>query len=228
VARRKGGVISPLLANLYLHYAFDLWMIREFPDIPFERYADDVICHCGSEHQAMHLKDAIAQRFATCQLELHPQKTKVVYCKAWNRTGKYPIVRFDFLGYSFQPRLVKSKKGTFFVGFNPAISSRAATAIRRTMRSWGLHRKSDLSLEQIARRVNPVLRGWITYYGVYFRSVLHRVLSHLDMYLSRWAMMKYKSLRQRQRHAGRWVRNIALRQPTLFAHWEAFQRVAGL
>ncbi len=115
------GVVSPTLANLYLHYAFDLWMVRNFPDIPFERYADDVICHCRNEQQAARLKDAIAERFATCFLMLHPQKTKIAYCKSNGRPGNYPIVQFDFLGYTFRPRLVKSRSGKFFVGFNPEV-----------------------------------------------------------------------------------------------------------
>ncbi len=159
----QGGVVSPILANLYLHYAFDLWMGREFPDIPFERYADDVICHCSSEAQALRLKDAIEQRFATCYLTLHPQKTKVAYCRDDRRQITYPTVQFDFLGYTFKPRWVKGKSGDVFVGFNPGISPKSATAIRQTMRDWRLHHRSELSLEDIARRVNPVLRGWINY-----------------------------------------------------------------
>ena len=162
----QGGVASPLLANLYLHYAFDCWMKREYPSIPYERYADDIICHCRSEAQARHLKESIERRLAVCRLELNPQKTKIAYCKDANRQGTYPIVQFDFLGYSFQPRLVKSTAGEFFVGFNPAISPKSAKTIRQAMRSWRFHRHSDLTLEEIARRVNPVLRGWLAYYEV--------------------------------------------------------------
>ena len=220
------GVISPLLANLFLHYAFDLWMGRKFPDIPFERYADDVICHCRSEAQAKHLKASIEERLATWRLELHPQKTKIVFCKSGSRTGSSPSVQFDFLGYSFRPRLSRSRDGRFFVGFNPAISPKSARSIRQIMRSWRFHRRSDLSLEQIATKVNPVLRGWINYYGSYFRSVLYRVMAHFDAYLSRWAMNKYKKLKQHRRRAARWIRGIASRQPDLFAHWGAFRSAA--
>jgi group II intron reverse transcriptase/maturase len=223
----QGGVISPLLANLYLHYAFDLWMVREFPNIPFERYADDVICHCRSEAQAVLLKTAIEQRFATCYLTLHPQKTKIAYCKSDNRPGTYPDVQFDFLGYSFRPRQVKSKAGRFFVGFNPGISAKSATAIRQTMRNWRLHLRSDLSLEEIARMVNPVLRGWINYYGVYYRSALTTVMGHFDKILARWAMRKYKSLKRRRWNAQRWVRGVAHRQCDLFAHWRLLWAAAG-
>lgn len=218
----QGGVISPLLANLYLHYAFDSWMVREHPDIPFERYADDVICHCRSEVQAARLKDAIAERFATCFLTLHPQKTKVAYCKDDRRNHGYPTVQFDFLGYSFRPRKVKAPKGSF-VGFNPGISAKSAVAIRHEMRRWQLHLRSDLTLEQIAREVNPALRGWINYYGVYFRSALIPVIDHFDHVLSRWAMRKYKSFKHKRWSALRWVRGISWRQPKLFAHWTAFR-----
>jgi group II intron reverse transcriptase/maturase len=223
----QGGVVSPVLANLFLHYAFDVWMLRNFPDIPFERYADDVICHCRSEAQAKYLHGEIERRFATCHLELHPQKTKIVYCKAENRPGTHPVVQFDFLGYSFRPRLVKSKDGRCFVGFNPGISRKSATSICKTMRRWRVHRRSDASLEDIAREINPVVRGWIQYYGHYYRSVLRGIMDHLDTYLARWAMNKYKKLNHHLKRAHNWVRGIALRQPELFAHWAAFRRAAG-
>lgn len=215
----QGGVVSPLLANLYLHYAFDLWMGREFPTIPFERYADDVICHCRSEAQSAHLKDAIARRFATCHLELHPQKTKIAYCKNARRHRTYPTVQFDFLGYAFRPRWCRTKEGTLFIGFAPAISPKSAKAIRQTMRGWHIHHRSDLSLEEIARMVNPALRGWINYYGAYQRSALRRVFDHFNVYLFRWAMRKYKDLRRHWTRAAERVHRVQTRQPGLFAHW---------
>ncbi len=222
----QGGVVSPILANLYLHYAFDLWMVREFPSIPFERYADDAICHCCSEVQAERLKDAIARRFAACFLTLHPQKTKIAYCRDDRRQGAYPTVQFDFLGYTFRPREVRGTGGGLFFGFNPGISTKSAVAIRQTMRSWRLHRRSDLTLEEIARTVNPTIRGWINYYGAYYKTALAPVMAHFDKILSRWAMRKYKSL-MRQRNAHRWVRSVAGRQPALFAHWTSFGAAAG-
>jgi RNA-directed DNA polymerase len=215
----QGGVVSPILANLYLHYAFDLWMGREFPSIPFERYADDMICHCSSKEQASYLRDAIAKRFATCYLELHPQKTKIAYCKNARRRGTYPTVQFDFLGYSFQPRWCRDKEGKLFIGFTLAISSKAAKAIRQEMRSWHIHHRSDLSLEEIARRINPALRGWINYYGSYRRSALQRVFDALNAFLVRWAMRKYKDLRGHWMRAQEWVTCAQARQPSLFAHW---------
>ena len=223
----QGGVVSPVLANLYLHYAFDLWMDREFPNIPFERYADDVICHCSSEAQAAHLKDSIEQRFATCYLTLHPQKTKIAYCKDDRRRSTYPVVQFDFLGYSFRPRRAKGPNGKVFVGFNPGISVKSATSIRQKMRSWRFHLRSDLSLDEIAKSVNPFLRGWINYYGIYYRSVLAHVLARLDYIIARWAMRKYKSLKGRLWKAVRWVHGVAWRQTDLFIHWATYGVAAG-
>jgi len=223
----QGGVVSPILANLYLHYAFDLWMCRKFPYIPFERYADDVICHCRSEAQAAQLRTAIEQRFKACFLELHPQKTKIAYCKDERRQQLYPTVTFDFLGYEFRPRFVKGTAGKVFLGFVPAISPKAAKSIRQTMRSWSLHRRSDLSLDDIARRVNPVIRGWINYYGSYYRSALYPVFRFLNAYLSKWVMTKYKGYRHHRKHCREWVRRVERRQPKLFAHWAMLPQTTG-
>lgn len=223
----QGGVVSPLLANLYLHYGFDLWMVREFPSVPFERYADDVICHCSSEAQATHLKDAIEQRFAACSLRLHPQKTKIAYCKDDQRRGTYPVIQFDFLGYSFQPRQVKGSDGKLFVGFNPAISTKSATSIRQRIRGWRVHLRSDLALGDLAKLANPALRGWINYYGLYNRSALQRVLHHFDSVLARWAMRKYKHLNRRPWNARRLVAGLIERQADLFAHWASLGHAAG-
>lgn len=223
----QGGVISPLLANLYLHYAFDLWMTREFPSVQFERYADDVICHCYSQSQATRLRDAIAKRFKACKLELHPQKTKIAYCKDDNREGAYPDVHFEFLGYAFRPRFAKNREGEIFLAFTPAISPESAKAIRQQMRAWRLHRRNDLPIEEIASKVNPVVRGWINYYGAYRRSALYRVFAYLDTYLTRWAMAKYKDLRQFRGRARTWVGDAKRRQPGLFAHWSMLPKTLG-
>ena len=161
----QGGVISPLLANLFLHYAFDTWMQRQYPQIPFERYADDGICHCRSKAEAEGLRMAIERRFAECGLELNLQKTKIVYCKDDDRRGDYPEQKFDFLGYTFRPRRAKTRQGRFFVGFTPAISNKATKSICDAMRQWKLHRRTDKSLDELAQMINPVLRGWINYYG---------------------------------------------------------------
>jgi group II intron reverse transcriptase/maturase len=223
----QGGVISPLLANLFLHYAFDTWMQKHYPQIPFERYADDEICHCRSKAEAEGLRVAIERRFAECGLELSLQKTKIVYCKDDIRRGEYPEQKFDFLGFTFRPRRAKSRQGKFFVGFNPAISNKAAKSIRDTMRQWKLHRRSDKSLDEVAQMINPVLRGWINYYGHFYKSALYRTFQHLNNILARWASRKYKRLKEHKRRAFLWLQNRVHRQPRLFAHWQLSHAKAG-
>jgi len=211
----QGGVVSPVLANLFLHYAFDMWMQREHREIPFERYADDAVCHCQTEEQATQLKAALAQRFADCKLELHEQKTKIVYCADSNRKEKYPTVQFDFLGYSFMPRLLRGKRGCFS-GYTPAISRRAAQAIRKTMRGWRFSRRTDLGIEDLARQVNPIFRGWLRYYGFFQRSALCCIELALKDHLATWAKRKFKRLASRKK-ARRWVADVIRNRPRLFA-----------
>jgi len=223
----QGGVISPLLANLFLHYAFDTWMLRNCPRIRFERFADDVVCHCISEAQAKWLRVAIERRFAECRLELHPQKTKIVYCKDDDRRGSYPNESFDFLGFTFRARRSKNRWGKHFVNFTPAVSNKAAKSMRDTMREWRLHLRSDKSLEDLARMFNPVVRGWSNYFKSYYKSAMYPTLRHLDNILARWAMRKYRKLRGHQRRAHQWLSRIAGKQPNMFVHWQVLQAKAG-
>ncbi len=169
----QGSVVSPLLANLFLHYAFDRWRQRHYPHIPFERVADDAICHCASEAQAQELRTALARRFADCGLELHPQKTKIVYCKDDDRRGTYPEENFDFLGYTFRPRRSKNRWGKYFINFSPGVSNAAAKAIRHAIRQWQLRCRVDKQLDDLARRFNPMIRGWLTYYTGDYKSALY-------------------------------------------------------
>ncbi len=223
----QGSVISPLLANLFLHYAFDEWMRRNFETIPFERYADDIVVHCRSEKQAKWIKIVIEKRLKECRLELHPDKTKIAYCKDTFRKGNYPNEKFDFLGYTFRPRLSKSRHGDFFVSFLPAVSDEAAKSIRKTIRSWRLHRMTDKSLKDLACMFNPIIRGWVNYYGQFYKSELHPVLNQLNGSLQRWAMRKYKKLRRRKRKAFYWLGRIAKKRSYLFAHWRLTRQSAG-
>jgi RNA-directed DNA polymerase len=217
----QGGVVSPLLANLFLHYAFDVWMQRNYPRIRFERYADDAIVHCGSEEQAREVLAAIRDRFARCALELHPTKTRIVYCKDDDRLGGYEHIKFDFLGYTFQPRRAKNRWGKFFVSFLPAISTKAATTIRKTIREWQLaSTRNNQRLEDLARVVNPVVRGWLNYYGRYYRSKCVQILRHLNEALAAWVRRKYTRLRRRERASVHWLGRIARRDPGLFVHWQ--------
>jgi len=228
VAREKGtpqgGVISPLLANLFLHYAFDRWMAKQYPQVPFERYADDAIVHCRTEAEAQELWAAIAARLRECGLELHPEKTKIVYCKDANRRRKYPNEKFDFLGYTFRPRKSKNKFGKYFINFSPAISDKAVRAIRTEIRSWKLHLRSDLTLEELSRMFNPKIRGWLHYYGRYYRSAFQAPMCQLNRSLARWAYRKYKKLRGHMRRAIGWIRRISKRDPKLFAHWQMVEQ----
>ncbi|MEW6352588.1 MAG: group II intron reverse transcriptase/maturase [Thermodesulfobacteriota bacterium] len=223
----QGGVVSPLLANLFLHYTFDAWMQRHYPHIPFERYADDAVCHCRTRAEAEHLKQALEQRFVDCGLELHPEKTKIIYCQDDDRRQDYPVNSFDFLGYTFRPRRSKSRRGKYFVNFSPAVSNKAAKAIRQEVRSWKLPLRSDKSLEDLARMFNAVIRGWVNYYSAYYKSALYGTLRHIDRKLVRWATRKFKSLRGHKRRAEHWLQRIARRQPGLFAHWPLLNGQAG-
>jgi RNA-directed DNA polymerase len=223
----QGGVISPLLANLYLHYTFDEWMSRNNPGIPFERYADDGVCHCQSLEQAQALKAALQARFAECGLELHEHKTRIVYCKDDGRHGDAEDISFDFLGYTFRPRAAKNRWGKVFTSFLPAMSDKAAKGVRQTIRSWRLQLRSGATLEVLAREVNPVVRGWINYYGAFYKSALYPCLQHLEQKLVKWATHKHKRLRGHRRRAKEWLSGVASRQVGLFAHWRILYGQAG-
>jgi len=220
----QGSVISPLLANLFLHWTFDRWMAKHHPNIPFERFADDILCHCDSEPQAQNLKEALQKRFAECGLELHPQKTRIVYCKDDDRRGRYPHEKFDYLGYTFRARRSKNRWGKYFVNFSPGVSNAATKAIREEIRDWQLRCRVDKWIDDLARMFNPIIRGWLNYYGRYYKSALYPTLRHLDRRLAHWAMAKYKRLRRHRRRAEHWVRKVALRDPALFAHWPLLHR----
>jgi RNA-directed DNA polymerase len=215
----QGSSISPLLANLFLHYAFDRWMGKQFPHLQFERYCDDAVVHCTTEKQALFVQDAIARRLADCGLELHPDKTRIVYCKDADRRATYANERFDFLGYTFRPRSSKRRIGTYAVNFLPAVSNDALKAMGQKLRSWRINRRSDKSLDDLAHFFNKVVQGWINYYGRFYKSGLYPLLRRINTYLVRWAKRKYKRLRGHTKRAQRWLVRIARRQPTLFAHW---------
>jgi group II intron reverse transcriptase/maturase len=217
----QGGVVSPILSNTFLHYAFDLWMARTHPDLPWCRYADDGLVHCRSEREAQAIKAALQVRLAACGLELHPTKTKIVYCKDGKRKSNYPNVQFDFLGYCFRPRLVRRRRDKrLFCGFNPAVSASAVKAMRSAIRGLHLRRQTQLSLHDIARMLNPLLRGWINYYGRYAPSALAPLLRYVNLTLLAWAMRKFKRFRDHKVRAGRFLERLAATRPDLFAHWQ--------
>jgi len=222
----QGGVISPLLANLFLHYVFDRWMARHHRDIPFARYADDGVVHCATLEQAEALKAELAVRFAECGLKLHSTKTRIVYCKDTKRRGRYPVTSFDFLGFTFRSRRARGKGGAMFVTFTPAISNQAAKAIRRVVRVWNLPRRSDCSLEHLAEKYSVVIRGWVGYYSTFCRSALYPTLNYIDRKLVLWATGKFKNLRGHRARATAVLKGIVRKNPGLFPHWKMLYAMA--
>lgn len=223
----QGGVISPLLANLFLHYVFDKWMERNYPQSPFSRYADDGVVHCRTEVEALTMKEVLEARFKECHLELHPEKTRVIYCKDDDRRKEHPHTGFEFLGFTFRPRRSKNRWGKYFINFLPALSNGAGKRMRQETRRWKLHLRSDKSLEDLSRMFSPIVRGWINYYGNFYKSALYPTLRHLNRILVRWAERKFKRLRRHQRRAEYWLGRIARKEPWLFPHWQMGIRPAA-
>ena len=216
----QGSAVSPILANLFMHYAFDTWMAREIPSCPFERYADDAVVHCKSRKQAEYVLGRIAARLGEVGLRLHPDKTRIVYCKDGRRRDQQEHVSFTFLGYAFRARGARTKDGRCFTSFLPAISPEALKAKSARLRELRIHRRTDLTLDGLARWLNPIIAGWIRYYGRFYRSALNPLLKRVNTYLRRWAGRKYKRLRTHQRFS-KWWTGLLTRQPGLFAHWRA-------
>jgi RNA-directed DNA polymerase len=217
----QGSAISPLLANLFMHYAFDAWMARQYPAVRFERYCDDVVVHCTTQGQAVRVREAIAARLAECGgLQLHPDKTRIVYCQDGRRRQVHEHMSFTFLGYTFRSRKVRGRSGNYFSGFTPAVSDQAAKRIRREIRAWRLHLRSGSTLGELARQINPIVQGWINYYGRFYQSRFYYSLRGINHYLMRWATHKFKRLRRRPKRAWQRLGDIASRYPNLFAHWK--------
>jgi len=215
----QGSAVSPVLANLFMHYAFDTWLEREWPTVEFERFADDAVVHCGSERQARKVWAALAERLASVGLRLHPDKTKIVYCKDSNRRGKYEHTSFTFLGYTFRPRESKAARtGVIFTSFQPAMSPVALKAKSEIVRRWRVHRRMKMDLREVAEWLNPIVRGWMNYYGEFNRFEMYGLLQRINTYLMRWARKKYKRLRTWKRFKA-WWRGLTERAPELFAHW---------
>jgi group II intron reverse transcriptase/maturase len=215
----QGSAVSPVLANLFLHYAFDMWMARQFPGVAFERYVDDAVVHCVSEIQAHRVVAAIARRMEQVGLRLHPDKTRIVYCQDGTRRGSYEHTSFTFLGFTFRQRGARRKNGKLFSSFLPAISKEALNKINAEVRSWRLHNRTGRDLVELARSINPIVRGWMQYYGAFYRSAMYLPLSRINAYLVRWIRKKYKRLRAKKKAFQCW-RGITTRYPRMFAHWK--------
>lgn len=217
---QQGGVVSPLLANLFLHYAFDAWVTRYLPSVRFCRYADDGVIHCRSLAQAKFALERIVERFRECGLELHSEKTKIVYCKDINRQGDFPYVQFTFLGYTFQPRKAVDRYGRVYVNFTPAISRDALKAMRQTIRGWHLQLKCDKSLADLSAMFDSILRGWHQYYVRFYESAMSVVWKHMNDYLTRWLRRKYKQLARHKTRANHALGRLARKFPNAFWHWK--------
>ncbi|WP_233418792.1 group II intron reverse transcriptase/maturase [Rickettsia tamurae] len=216
----QGGVASPLLANIFMHHAFDDWMRRHYPEVRFEHFADDILAHCSSQKQAKKVLEEIKIRLKECSLELHPEKTKIVYFKDDYRGGSYEYESFDFFGYTFRPRLSMNKYGKTFVNFTPAISKQAANRIRKEIRSWRIHLRSDKTITDLARMFNAYVQGWVNYYGRYYKSAMYPFLPNMEHFLTRWVMRKYKRFQGYKKRARNWFGCVRKRQPRLFVHWK--------
>jgi RNA-directed DNA polymerase len=216
----QGGVISPLLCNLFLHYVFDHWMTRKYPEVPWCRYADDGLLHCKTLKEAEEMMLKLRERFAECGLELHPEKTKIVHCEDEKDKANYPNKSFDYLGYTFKARICKNTKdNSFFMGFNPAVSENAKKSMRARIRKDKVRLRNDLDLEELAEWYNPILQGWLSYYGAYHGSEMRKVLRHFNLALVNWARRKYQALNRSKTQASRLIMGIAKKQPELFVHW---------
>ncbi|MBL7620461.1 MULTISPECIES: group II intron maturase-specific domain-containing protein [unclassified Frankia] len=223
----QGSAVSPVLANVFLHYALDLWLAREFPGVPYERYVDDAVAHCVTRRQAEQVCVAIGRRLEEVGLRLHPAKTRVVYCKDSNRRGTHEYTAFTFLGYTFRPRRQRNTRtGRIFTSFDPAISEDALKAKSAEIRSWRIHQRTGSTLDDLAHMMNPIVRGWMNYWGRFNRREMNRLLRRINAYLMKWAQKKYKRLRGYKR-ARVWWKMVVERDRGLFAHW-AWERNAWM
>jgi RNA-directed DNA polymerase len=219
VGTPQGGPLSPVLANLFLHYALDNWLSTQHSNIQFCRYADDGILHCKTKAQATIMLDRLSARLNSCGLELHPKKTRIVYCKDSKRRGTHEHTQFDFLGYSFRPRRVVDGYGRVRCGFTPAVSRSSMTAMRQRARNWRLQLQSSLSIDELAQVMAPRVRGWINYYCRFRGSEFQPVAEHLNRIIVRWAMRKFKRLRGHKHRAFAWLEKVKKDRPNLFVHW---------
>jgi RNA-directed DNA polymerase len=216
----QGGPVSPLLANIFLHWGLDAWLAREFPSVVFERFADDVVLHCVSLEEARAVLDAVVARLVEIGLEAHPDKTQIVYCKDSNRKGDHDNTSFTFLSYTFRPREAWNKtRRVAFTGFNPGAATYRVAEFSREMHDLRLHRRTNQSLEQLAAETNPKVAGWLEYFTMFYPSVVLCIGRRIDSHLVRWAKRKYKRLKGSDRRARAWLEGVRERSPGLFVHW---------
>jgi len=223
----QGGVVSPSLMNLFMHYAFDVWMKRNYPSCPFARYADDAVVHCSSKEQAEHVMQAIAARLAECGLTMHPEKSRIVYCQDSNRLESFPHVQFTFLGFTFRPRKAMSKQRRVFTSFLPGVSADALKRMRKVVRGWRIPRQTPALLAELAEQYNSVIRGWWEYYGSFYQTAMRGLFRYIDRKLEQWARRKYKTLSRHKRRSVEWLARVKEDCPRIFAHWSVLETRVG-
>lgn len=216
----QGGVVSPLLANLFLHYALDMWLTRTHPEVVFSRYADDGVIHCCRQKQAEQVMREVSERLRECKLEMHPEKSRIVYCRDSKRRMDCPVTEFTFLGYSFRPRLARGLRGRIFLGYLPAVSREALTAMRQKVRSWRIKRQTSRTLAELSKEYNPVLKGWANYYGRFYKTALAPLWRSVNNHLLHWLMWKHKWLRRRKGKARKAFEQMAQSKTCAFIHWK--------
>jgi len=219
----QGGVISPVLANIFLDIVFDKWMEKNYEKIKFERYADDVVVHCQDIKQALRLLEAITQRLKDCKLELNKEKSKIVYCRRNQKRQppfKVKYQKFDFLGFTFQPRIVK-ERGKTKLGFTPAMSKKSMSRIGRELYKLQLHRWVHFPISRIAELLKLKIRGWINYYSKFRKSEMRKVFRVLNLRLAKWVSNKYRRFRRKHwYYAYKYLQGICKDYPNLFEHWK--------
>jgi group II intron reverse transcriptase/maturase len=223
----QGGVVSPILMNLFMHYAFDIWMKRNYLSCPFARYADDAVVHCSSKQQAEQVMRSIGVRLAECGLTMHPEKSRIVYCQDSNRTESFPHVQCTFLGFTFRPRKAMSKQHRVFTSFLPGVSADAMKRMRQVVRGWRILRQTPATLAELAEQYNSVLRGWWNYYGAFYQTAMRELARHVDRKLEQWARRKYKTLSRHKRRSEEWLARMREGCPKLFVHWSVFGSEVG-
>jgi len=223
----QGGVVSPILMNLFMHYAFDGWMKRTHPRCPFARYADDAVVHCRNREQAEEVMRSIACRLEECGLTMHPEKSRVVYCMDSDRTASYPHVHFTFLGFTFRPRKAIDRRRRIFTSFLPGASSDALKRMRKEVRGWRIPRQTPVTLAELAQQYNPKIRGWWNYYGAFYRTAMHKLFRYIDERLEQWARRRYKTLLRRESRSVDWLRRMKNRSPRMFLHWSVVGNQVG-
>src|SRR3984885_5357900 len=223
----QGGVVSPILMNLFMHYAFDVWMKRTNPSCPFARYADDAGVHCSSQQQAEQVMRSIAERLAECGLTMDPEKSKIVYCQDSNRTESFPHVQFTFLGFTFRPRKAMGKQHRVFTSFLPAVSADAVKRMRKVVRGWRIPGQTPVTLAELAEQYNSVIRGWWEYYGAFYQTAMHELFRYVDRKLEQWARRKYTRLSRHKRRSVEWLARMKEDCPRVFIHWRVFENRIG-